>query len=276
MLGKLIKYEIRATGRIFLPLYGLILAFALMNRLFRSAYPDAVEGLHQFPFDFPAFLNGLTMTVYVILIVVLFVGTLILTIQRFRKGLLSDEGYLMFTLPVKVHSHIDCRMIVTLMWTVLSLLVSALSIWILSADGSTAEWFRESSRNLQEIFARYGNISWLILAECIAFFAVSVLAGTLQIYAALAVGNLGSSHRQLASFGAYLGFGIIQMFLLFALGANLRSSAFSRWLGGIVRGHAPEELLAAVLGCLILYAALFGAAFYALTVWILSRKLNLE
>lgn len=33
--------------------------------------------------------------------VALFVLTMIVIIQRFYKGLLCDEGYLMFTLPVK-------------------------------------------------------------------------------------------------------------------------------------------------------------------------------
>ncbi len=31
MLGKLLKYEFRATGRLFLPLYGALVIFALIN-----------------------------------------------------------------------------------------------------------------------------------------------------------------------------------------------------------------------------------------------------
>ena len=34
MLGKLTKYEIKATARIFLPLYAGLLLFALINKVF--------------------------------------------------------------------------------------------------------------------------------------------------------------------------------------------------------------------------------------------------
>ena len=34
MLGKLLKYEIKSTARTFLPLYGMILLVALINRFF--------------------------------------------------------------------------------------------------------------------------------------------------------------------------------------------------------------------------------------------------
>ena len=44
MLGKLIKYEFKATGRILLPLYGALLVFALINRLlFRSSLDETIN-----------------------------------------------------------------------------------------------------------------------------------------------------------------------------------------------------------------------------------------
>lgn len=134
MLGKLMKYEIKATQRIFLPLYGLILVFALLIKVFMLFNIQNARGMAIIPFV-------ITMIIYCVLIAAVCVMTLVVTIQRFNKNLLGDEGYLSFTLPVKVHSHIDSKMIISLMWTVLSLIVSAVSIFILASDNSTASRF---------------------------------------------------------------------------------------------------------------------------------------
>ncbi|HAH79554.1 MAG TPA: hypothetical protein DEB16_07070 [Ruminococcaceae bacterium] len=278
MLGKLIKYEIRATQRIFLPLYGLILAFALLNRLFRAAAPESAESL-SLPINVSAFVNGLTMMVYVALIVALAVMTLIVTIRRFQRGLLGDEGYLMFTLPVEVHSHIDCKMIVTLIWTVLSLLVSALSIFILAVDESSMQRFSEGCLRFRDFFRQYGASSYLILLECIVLFVVLALMDTLQIYASIAVGSRSARHKLLAGFGAFIGFTVVMMTVsswIFNSAVGYPSGWLRAQLGNLARGLAPEAAVELALGLLILYSALFGVAFYALTNWLLSRKLNLE
>ena len=89
MLGKLLKYEFRATGRLFLPLYGALVIFALINALLLS--------FREIP-QLPAVL---AMLVNILLAIAVFVVTFIVMIQRFYKNLLSDEGYLMFTKKLK-------------------------------------------------------------------------------------------------------------------------------------------------------------------------------
>jgi type IV secretory pathway VirB3-like protein len=86
MLGKLLKYEFKATSRIFLPMFGALLIVAAFSRLFMSL-----------SFDVPSVIG---VTVSVIMIIGIIVMTFLLTIQRFNKNLLGSEGYLMFTLPV--------------------------------------------------------------------------------------------------------------------------------------------------------------------------------
>ncbi len=120
MLGKLLKYEFSATARIFFPIYGLVLLMAGITRLIWKMDTESV--------NIPRMIS---MSVYVALLVAMFVITLIVTIQRFYKNLLGDEGYLSFTLPVKVHSQIDAKMLITLLWSVLSVVVSAVSIFLL-------------------------------------------------------------------------------------------------------------------------------------------------
>lgn len=92
MLGKLTKYEFKATCRFFLPLYGALLLLAAMSRLSQWIMTYNEIGLLHY------FSNIFTL-VYVLVAVAIFALTLIVMIQRFYKNLLGDEGYLMFTLP---------------------------------------------------------------------------------------------------------------------------------------------------------------------------------
>ena len=59
MLKKLLKYEIRATARLFLPVFGAILLLAILNNIFFNFN------------DIPDFAAVLTMMLYVILIIAL-------------------------------------------------------------------------------------------------------------------------------------------------------------------------------------------------------------
>jgi len=49
MLGKLLKYEFKATARLFLPLYLALLAFALINCFLQVLFPCFCRHLLQQP-----------------------------------------------------------------------------------------------------------------------------------------------------------------------------------------------------------------------------------
>ena len=122
MLRKLMKYELTATARIFLLLSGTVLALGLLNKLFFMM--GIFGGNLPFPVELTA---GLTMMMYFFVIGAIFVMTLIITIQRFYKNLLGDEGYLMFTLPVKPWQHIVSKMTVAIFWFIVSVFVTIFS-----------------------------------------------------------------------------------------------------------------------------------------------------
>lgn len=266
MLGKLLKYEVKATARIFLPLYGLVLVLAVINRIFLPLNAEF--------FNIP---RVISMTVYVMLIVAVFVMTLVVTIQRFYKNLLGDEGYLSFTLPVKAHSHIDTKMVVTLMWAALSLLVSGASVVIIAADANLLTRFSEFCRGVAELYSLYGLHAHLIVFEILVLCILGFLTSVLQIYASISVGNLAGRHKLLAGFGAYIGFGVVMQIL-----SSILVNAFGETIAAYFRSfsyssayYPPAPVEIALLG-IFLYTAVFFTAFYFLTNWMLSRKLNLE
>ena len=100
MLGKLIKYEFKACGRVFFPIYLVILILSIINRIY-SQY-GFIQSLKNNLSQKGSLLGvqGILTVVLLALFVSLFVITIIFTIQRFKKSLLEDEGYLIFTLPV--------------------------------------------------------------------------------------------------------------------------------------------------------------------------------
>ncbi|TQW45448.1 ABC transporter permease, partial [Clostridioides difficile] len=123
MLGKLLKYELKASGRIFIPLYIAILIVAVFNGIFMNTNILQVQGIG--------------ILVLTSLFMALGVLTIVVTIQRFRKNLLGDEGYLMFTLPVSTSSLILSKCITALIYAVLSFIVAVFTFGVLMLFGTS-------------------------------------------------------------------------------------------------------------------------------------------
>ncbi len=263
MLGKLMKYELKATARVFLPLFALIIPMSLLTKIFLNTTADS--------FEIP---RMITMSVYVILIVALFVMTFIVTIQRFYRNLLGDEGYLSFTLPVKTHTHIDAKLLVTLIWVLLSTLIAAISIFILAVDGQTMRKIGELLSQLNPFLAKYGASVWIAFIEGIALVLVSTLCQTAEIYSAITVGNLSSKHKLIAGIGAYIGFGVVMQTV-----ASIFVSMFKPFFENYFTAANPDFPFPAInfmLLIILLMQLIYLGIFYFLTDWLLSRKLNLE
>jgi hypothetical protein len=264
MLSKLLKYEIRATSRIFLPMYALLIVFALINKFFISVNSDYLK--------IPMFIS---MSVFVIIIVGICVMTLVVTIQRFNKNLLSDEGYLSFTLPVKAHAHIDAKMIISLMWVVLSVLVSFVSIFVMAMDANTFRNIREFFAEVMTIFNSYGPAGYVIAIEGILLCLIATLSSIVTIYAAITIGNMSSKHKLLVGIGSYLGFGVIEQIVMSILITSF-GGIMQHYFESLNSISMPVQAVQLVLLGMIIFLLVFGVAYYFLTNWMLKKKLNLE
>ena len=91
MLLKLLKYDFRAMWKQFSLIWGAALVLALVNRFVLFQDVDSAL-LSQ---------DGLFMFAFMAVIVAMFVIAIIFVVNRFSKGLLGNEGYLMHTLPVR-------------------------------------------------------------------------------------------------------------------------------------------------------------------------------
>ena len=128
MFGKLLKYDFRSMLKQFAFIWPAALVLAVINRFTLNGL-DSSSAVGETT-------AGITMLVYVAILVAMFAVTMIFVIQRFFKGLLGDEGYLMHTLPVRPWELIGSKLLCAVATTLLSIVVAICSIlFIVPWDG---------------------------------------------------------------------------------------------------------------------------------------------
>lgn len=258
MLGKLLKYEFKATGRFFLPLYGALIIAALISRLFISLR-----------FQLPTIIG---VTISVILIISVFVIALIITLNRFYKNLLTNEGYLMFTLPVNTDRLIWSKLIVSFVWSVVSLIAIFIAIAIMSiTDINIVGAFSA----LTSALAQQGitNITGFII-EFVSLCILSLLTGIILLYACMSSSLFVNKHRILFSFGAYIVFYIVgQILSSIAMVIIMPKQLLYHYnpSAAEVAGLVNTIMIYSIVGTLI-----SGVVLYLFTRYMLKNKLNLE
>lgn len=124
MFGKLLKYEWKAMMKTMLPIYGVTMVLAAVNGfLFQSILGGWMDRSALF-----STMQTTAITLYMLILMLMGVFTAVMIVQRFYKGLLRQEGYLMFTLPVKTWKLIFSKACVSFAVSVLSMIVGILSI----------------------------------------------------------------------------------------------------------------------------------------------------
>jgi len=266
MLAKLIKHEFKATSRIFLPAYLAVFLMGLVG--YASGRINITTGV-----TIPEWILVVGLLLFFGLITTTFILTFVINIQRFYKNLLGDEGYLMFTLPVHQRDLIAAKLIPATCWDIASTLVIILSSALIglgilpSGYWQSPGWFalaQQLRSGLDFVFANYS----LVVIEVIALFIIAAVTSILMMYVAMAIGQLASKNRALASVGAYFGIytalQVIGSFLI-AIFVPVLSNLEIVWtenLGLLLGGALSVYLAQAVL-------------YFVVTNIILSKRLNL-
>ena len=253
MLGKLIKYEFKATARILTPLYIALLAFALINKLFMGGNNNIdSEFLGGIPMLISIFAYGCTMAA-------VFIITFFVIVQRFYKNLLGDEGYLMNTLPVKAWMNISSKLIVSIIWSMVSGIVAILSILIMAYSPGM---FSDISSRIAEFITYLPEGYYGFTIELIIYGFISMISSTLMIYLSISIGHLFNKRRILASFGAFIVLNMI-----------------TSGIKGVVQGGITMvndfSAMPSLKGVFVL-DILLGIVFFIGCNYIIKNKLNLE
>lgn len=196
MLGKLLKYEYKATSRYFIGLYIVLALLTIGNKIMLI-----IEDTSDVQLRVVDILFGIIMASYVIAIIAIAVATVVLMLRRFYFNMLKDEGYLTFTLPATVGQHIASKMIVCITWVIATVVLTGVSIFVVtySKDIDYARGISYSVQKLTQLGA------WGYVAEGIIAAIVTVIGMPILMYACLSIGQLYTKHRVVGAILAYIG-----------------------------------------------------------------------
>lgn len=268
MLGKLLKYELKATSRVFIPLYIAILVVSIVNGLSLN-----LEILN---------IQGLATIVLMCLFISLFVITIVVTIQRFNKNLLKDEGYLMFTLPVSSKHLILSKYLTSLIWTFLSFIVALLSFTIIFTIATYGDFnYSYFINEFNLLFSNMLNLN--ILGQFLKIILLMIISYTIfifNVYLALSVGQLPIFNR-FRNVSSFIGFLVINLLISYAqnivslfvndASVNIEAIDNINYAINSVTSIVSKGLNIAIVINIIIILVLFFA-----TTYILDKKLNLE
>lgn len=277
MLGKLIKYECRATGRVMGIMYAALIVVAVIMRLgmaLNHLVEDSGSAIIAF---FPLMITSL---VYVALIVAVSVLTLVLIIQRFYKNLFKNEGYLMHTLPVETWKNIMSKLVISLIWCVVSMIVVVISVYILGSGSAEASSLVRVVTGWTVQLSGSEGTAVIYSAELIILAIICEAAFILKVYLALACGQLADNHKLLCSFGAYVGISIVLSIISAVLSGISAYVAESTNGVGVLDVLGSSEMSSAGMHISIWIsvagALIKSAVFFIGTNYLMKNKLNLE
>lgn len=261
MLNKLMKHELKATAKYLVPMYLILIVISILNRIIIS-----LDIFHGVLGVIPVFINF----IYVISIISAVFVTIASMVLRFYKNLLSDEGYLMFTLPVAPRQLLNSKLIVSTLWTIISVIAVLLSLMIAFATPDRLQVLWQSIElNLTELVDNFGNGAILLIIEFILMMLIGVLQNILMFYFAIALGQLFQGRRLIGSFVAYFGINTISSIVIFIILV----------IGGLIFRKSLDELEALpniVFPVSIIIATVFNGLYYYGINYIFKNKLNLE
>lgn len=280
MLKKLFKQEWKsfsfapAITMIFLAVVTLILMSTFMTSFWEQ---DSI---------FVDLFASLTILTYVFSLAALSFCVTLCSAVRFYKNLFTDEGYLMFTLPVTTSDLLLSKTLVTILWKLLSMLFTALSVMGIATVGISylsdkgivrffEEFFDLLARALSELRTSLMIPVPLFFLWLILIGICSLLFSTLFIYACICLGQLWSRHKIGGAIVAY--FGLRFVFRLFRQLLAWPLSEISPLYDIVydVQNITAGTWLLVMFISLLVMGGLC-VALYCICNYIMSRKLNLD
>lgn len=273
MFGKLLKYEWKAMMKTMLPIYGAALVLAAVNGFLLQSVLGGFIGRSRIF----STMQTAAVTLYMLALGAMGVFTAVMIIQRFYKGLLKQEGYLMFTLPVKTWKLIFSKACISFLVSACSMTVGILTIGLfggldflrvlIELPAGIFNLFREG-------YQREPALCMHMLAfalELLLGLAAAAFASIYELYFSMALGQLSRNHKVIWSVIWFMAVSTVMNFaamLLMGNGMNLMDFA-----------ETAEEIAMRFhmtgLGMLAVQAVSLAILMFG-TGYVLDRKLNLE
>lgn len=262
MLGKLMKYEWKATWKFILIANLMITVMTIMANVtvkldfFSYEQPNVIQ-----------FIAIMVMMTYILSMFAMIVGVAIFLVYRFYTSTYSDQGYLLHTLPVDKHHIIIAKVLVSALWIILCEFIMYLSVIILvAANGEVFETLKDGMDSIISItISETATVRGFAVVMSLVAFLFSLFAKLLKVTACISLGQLSANHKLLVSILYYFGIYIVQqilgvIYLAFIAAINKNNSFYDM--------YGWESMLVSGI--------VYSVVFYLITWYVMDKKLNLE
>lgn len=267
MLGKLMKYEWKATWKLLLSanlltLVMMVLARWMVYMMDETNYYGDLQMMN--------FMAVIVLFTYVASIFAVLVGTTIYLIYRFYTSTYSDQGYLLHTLPVDTHHIIIAKLLVSAMWLMISSLLISFSIINLFA--STTDVWRSMMEGMVDAIKYLGaeKVTAFTVIMTIVAYIFTLFAKVLKVGACISLGQLSANHKLLMSFVWYIGIYFVES-MFQGVYFTIRATALRQFSHAGFYSHFGSDWETSLLAGIV-----ESVVFYVLTWYVMDRKLNLE
>lgn len=275
MLKKLFKYEWKASARILMVVYGIVILFSILSRLFMEA-----SGINRGEETLPAMetVSALLIMISIVAIFSSVIFTWVFIAYRFYKSVFTEQGYLTNTLPVTQQQIITAKMLTGVIWQVINWVLVLVAVLIMVANGRDLSFIVKGIPDIFRAFVTKDMAAtmWLILAAVI----ISPFCMVLEMYLCVAVGNMLNSHKVLGAVGMYAGLYTIQQVIAIII-MMFSSSRFVETTDSVSAETAEVayqalNLLNINLIAGVILGLIFTVGGFLITKYIMIKKLNLQ
>lgn len=263
MLGKLLKYDFKNLYKTLLPIYLITLVITILTVILNNL-SDTSNLFSTF--------NGLMILSYIVILMVLVIGTFFLSIRDFYLDFATERGYLINTLPVKKSTIITSKFITSVTTMLSSIVVMFISILILVIGNG--EW-TNFANGIVNFFRDIPTDGIVMLILMTVLMIAAYISGLAVCYLSIALGQLKNTNKLGFSFLAYIILYIIyEMYFTFSLTfIGAISPDFVSSLDSEITVISSVNIL---FGILIGLVIIITAIIIPITNYILKNKLNLE
>lgn len=265
MLGKLIKYDLKSSAKLFLLIHGIFLVFCVIFRFF---YMDKIV----LSIDNEMLILSLTLfiTLFSLLVSALMFFTLLQIAFRYYRNLFSREGYLSWTLPVSGIQHLWAKLISGYILLVADTLIIAGGIlFLVTGENITSAYSLIADEATAALGMSLSRFSLLLLI----FYLISCVFSVIMIYFCITVGQLFPGHRVLCAIAAYFITSTVTqaavLILMFVLGYFPGTTSLTGKDFSFTHYITEIYIFTGIISFII------SAAMYIVTHYIMKKKINL-
>ena len=263
MLKKLLKYDIRGMAKSLAPFYGLVILLGTLVRLF---------GIVEKHFPVIEVISTTILAFFIISLTAIVFYTFFVTIRRFYRTVLKDEGYLTNTLPVKKSNIILSQLITAILSIIASVAIAIISLLIAFY---TKGMIKEVIDSINQAIALSGVDAWVSYLYVLIILFINYITYVLTFFLALILGHQKSQNKIAHSFS----YGIIiyiVMQLIAAMGIGIVSVFDNNIIEIANKNNATFYEMIPIFISAIITSLISIIIEYLLSCKFINNKLNLE